>query len=150
MSQSLSHVIVHIIFSTKNREPWIDSGVRPRLHAYLATVGRDNGSNVCRVGGVADHVHLVATLPRTISQSDFLEEIKKHSSRWIKEVDPRYSGFSWQRGFGIFSVSQSQLDDVIRYVETQEEHHRKMTFQEEYRRFLTKHGIAFDERYVWD
>jgi REP element-mobilizing transposase RayT len=150
MPQSLSHVIVHIIFSTKNREPWIDPSVRPRLHAYLATVGRDNGSHVYRVGGVADHVHIVCTLPRTVSQSDLLEEIKKHSSRWIKELDPKLRGFAWQRGFGIFSVSHSRLDEVIAYVETQEEHHRKITFQEEYRRFLTKHGIAFDEKYVWD
>jgi len=150
MPQSLSHVIVHVIFSTKNREPWIGAHVRERLHAYLATVSRDNGAFVYRVGGVADHVHMVCTLPRTVSQSDLLEEVKKHSSRWIKELDPRLASFAWQRGFGIFSVSPSRLADVIAYVEAQEEHHRQLTFQEEYRNFLKKHGVAFDERYVWD
>ena len=150
MPQSLSHVLVHIIFSTKNREPWIVAGVRERLHAYLATVGRDNGAFVYRVGGVADHVHMVCTLPRTVSQSDLLEELKKHSSRWIKELDPRLAGFAWQRGFGIFSVSQSRLDEVIAYVTTQEEHHHTLSFQEEYRNFLKKHAVEFDERYVWD
>jgi REP element-mobilizing transposase RayT len=150
MPQSLSHVIVHIIFSTKNHEPWIDPGIRPRLHAYLATLGRDNEANVYRVGGVADHVHIVCTLPRTLSQSDYLEQIKKHSSRWMKEGGQEVDRFAWQRGYGIFSVSHSRLDEVIAYVEMQVEHHRKLTFQEEYRRFLTAHGIAFDERYVWD
>ena len=150
MPQSLSQVIIHIIFSTKNREPWIDGDVRPRLHAYLATVGRDNGSEVYRVGGVEDHVHLVATLPRTLTQADLLEEIKKHSSRWVKEIDPKYAGFAWQRGYGAFSVSRSQLDAVIAYIDGQEEHHRKVTFQDEYRSFLKKHGVEFDERYVWD
>lgn len=150
MSQSLSSVILHIIFSTKNREPWIDAALRPRLHAYLATVGRDNGSEVYRVGGTADHVHLVATLSRTVTQAKLLEEIKKHSSRWVKEVDPQYGQFAWQRGYGTFSVSRSQLDSVIRYIDGQEEHHRNVTFQEEYRSFLTKHGIEFDEHYVWD
>jgi REP element-mobilizing transposase RayT len=150
MPQSLSQVIIHIIFSTKNREPWIDADLRPRLHAYLATVGRGNGSDVYRVGGVADHVHLLATLPRTFTQADFLEEIKKHSSRWAKEIDPKYAPFTWQRGYGAFSVSRSELDDKIQYVEGQAEHHRTVTFQEEYRRILNEHGIAFDERYVWD
>ena len=150
MPQSHSHVILHIIFSTKNREPWIDRELRPRLHGYLATIGRDNGSEVYRVGGVADHVHLVATLPRTVTQADLLEELKKHSSRWVKEVDEKYGGFAWQRGYGAFSVGQEELAGKIRYVEGQEEHHRTVTFQEEYRRILKEHGVAFDERYVWD
>lgn len=150
MPQSLSQVIIHIIFSTKNREPWIDAEVRPRLHAYLATIGRDNGCEVYRVGGVEDHVHIIASLSRTITQAQLLEELKKHSSRWIKEIASQCAGFSWQRGYGAFSVSKSQLDATIQYVEGQEEHHRKISFQEEYRRFLNKHGIAFDERYVWD
>ena len=150
MPQSLSQVILHIIFSTKNREPWIHADERPRLHAYLATVGRDNGSEVYRVDGVADHVHLVATLARTVTQAVLLEEIKKHSSRWVKEIDPKYAGFSWQRGYGAFSVNRSQLEAVMSYVEGQKEHHQKIAFQDEYRSFLKKHGIAFDERYVWD
>jgi len=150
MPQSLSQVILHIVFSTKHREPWIDGEIRPRLHAYLATVGRDNGSIVYRVGGVADHVHIVATLPRTMTQADLLEEIKKHSSRWAKGIAPQYAGFTWQRGYGAFSVGHRELDAVIHYVDNQEEHHQHATFQEEYRRVLAHHDVEFDERYVWD
>jgi REP-associated tyrosine transposase len=89
-------------------------------------------------------------LPRTTSQAEFIEQIKKVSSKWIKELDPRYRGFFWQRGYGAFSISPSQLDMVLRYLQTQEEHHRTRTFQEEYRELLRKHGVDFDERYVWD
>jgi putative transposase len=150
MPQSLSKVIVHMIFSTKDREPWLDSDVRPRMHAYLATVCRDLGGELVRVGGVADHVHIVTTLPRTLSQAELVEEIKKASSKWIKALDARYRGFFWQRGYGAFSVSQSQLDAVVQYVDTQQERHRTRTFQEEYRELLRRHGVDFDERYVWD
>jgi REP element-mobilizing transposase RayT len=103
-----------------------------------------------RIDGVADHVHVVTTLPRTTSQAEFIEQIKKVSSKWIKELDPRYRGFFWQRGYGAFSISPSQLDMVLRYLQTQEEHHRTRTFQEEYRELLRKHGVDFDERYVCD
>jgi len=104
MPQSLSKVIVHIIFSTKNREPWLDSHVRSRMHAYLATICRDLGAELVRVGGVTDHVHIVAALPRTISQAEFIEQMKKASSKWIKGLGARYSGFFWQRGYGALSV----------------------------------------------
>jgi putative transposase len=107
MPQSLSKVILHIIFSTKDRQPWLDSNVRPRMHAYLATVCRDLGAELVHVGGVADHVHIVTTLPRTLSRAQLIEEIKKASSKWIKALDPRYRGFFWQRGYGAFSVSPS-------------------------------------------
>jgi putative transposase len=100
--------------------------------------------------GVADHVHLVTTLPRTLTQADMLEGLKKKSSKWIKGIAPNYRHFYWQRGYGAFSVSPSQLDPLLQYVEMQEEHHRSRTFQEEYREFLRKHGVGYDERYVWD
>jgi len=150
MPQSLSKVILHIIFSTKNREPWLDVDVRPRMHAYLAAICRDLGSDFVHVGGVSDHVHIVTTLPRTVSVAQFIEQTKKTSSRWIKALHPRYRGFFWQRGYGAFSVSPSQLDAALKYVETQQEHHRTRTFQEEYRKLLRRHGVDFDERYVWD
>jgi putative transposase len=120
------------------------------VHAYLATICRDVGVEFVHVGGVADHVHIVTTLPRTLSQAQLIEQIKKTSSKWIKAVDARYRGFSWQRGYGAFSVSPSQLEGVLRYIDGQKEHHRTHTFQEEYRELLGKHGIEFDERYVWD
>jgi REP element-mobilizing transposase RayT len=150
MPQSLSKVILHIIFSTKNREPWLDYDVQLRMHAYLATICRDLGAEFVRVGGVADHVHIVTTLPRTLSQAELIEQIKKISSKWIKTLDARYRGFFWQRGYSAFSVSPSQLDAVLQYVETQQEHHRTRTFQEEFRELLRRHGVNFDERYVWD
>jgi putative transposase len=150
MPQSISKVIVHIIFSTKNREPWLDSNVRRRMHGYLATICRDLGAAFVHVGGVSDHVHIVTILPRTVSQAEFIEHIKKGSSKWIKGVDADYRGFFWQRGYGAFSVSASQLNAVLEYIEGQLEHHRTRTFQEEYRELLRKHGVDFDERYVWD
>lgn len=150
MPQSLSKVILHITFSTKDREPWLDAAVRPRMHAYLATICRElSAEDVC-VGGVSDHAHIITTLPRTLSQADMIEEIKKGSSKWIKGVDVTYHSFFWQRGYAAFSVSASQLASVIQYVWTQEEHHRTRTFQEEYRELLQKHGMKFDERYMWD
>jgi putative transposase len=150
MPQSLSKVILHIIFSTKDRQPWLDTDVRPRMHAYLATVCRDLGAELVRVGGVRDHVHIVTTLPRTLSQAQFIEQIKKASSKWVKDLDAQYRGFFWQRGYGAFSVSPSQLDGMLQYVDAQQEHHRTRTFQEEYRALLRRHGIDFDERYIWD
>jgi REP element-mobilizing transposase RayT len=150
MPQSLSKVIIHIIFSTKDREAWLDRDVRPRMHAYVATVCRDLNAEALRVGGVADHLHIVTTLPRTISQAAIVETVKKTSSKWIKGLDPKYRQFYWQRGYGAFSVSPSQLNAVLEYVESQEAHHRTRSFQEEYRDFLRKYGVEFDERYVWD
>ncbi len=135
----------HIIFSTKNREPWLDYDMQPRMHAYPATICRDLGTEFVRVGGVADHVHIVTALPRTLSQAELIEQIKKISSKWIKTIDTRYRGFLWQRGYGAFSVSPSQLDAVLQYVETQQEHHRTRTFQEEFRDLLRRHGVNFDE-----
>ena len=143
MPQSLSKVIIHIIFSTKDREPWLDRDVRPRMHAYVATICRDLNAEALRVGGVADHLHIVTTLPRTLSQAAMVETLKKTSSKWIK-------GLNSQRGYGAFSVSPSQLNAVLEYVESQEAHHRTRSFQEEYRDFLRKCGVKFDERYVWD
>ena len=102
------------------------------------------------VGGVADHVHLLARFGRGVTQSDWVKELKRVSSRWIKERDGRMAGFAWQGGYGVFSVSTSALEDVEKYIQNQEEHHRKVTFQDEFRKFLQKHRVEWDERYVWD
>ena len=150
MPQSLSKVILHVIFSMKDRQPWLDRDIRPRIHAYLAMLCRDLQAEVFDVGGVADHIHIVSTLPRTISQADLVEKIKTTSSKWIKQIDSRYRSFFWQRGYSVFSVSPSQLNALRKYVKTQERHHRKRTFQDEYRQLLRKHGIGYSERYVWD
>ena len=150
MPQSLCKVILHIIFSTKNREPWLDSDVRPRMHAYVATICRDLAAEFVHVGGMADHVHVVITLPRTLSQAELIEQIKKTCSKWIKALEARYRGFSWQRGYSALSVSPNQLEAVLKYVDTQQEHHRTRTFREEYRELFRRHGVGCDERYVWD
>lgn len=151
MPQSLSHVALHIIFSTKERRPFLDTEIRDRLHGYLATLCRDLESSCYQVGGTGDHVHIVTTLPRTLSQSALLEDLKKKSSKWIKSIDPlEYGDFFWQRGYGAFSVSMSNLPSVVDYVANQETHHATRSFQDEYREFLAKHDVEFDERYVWD
>ncbi len=150
MPQSLSLVIVHVIFSTKDRHPFLDSDTRPKLHAYLATVARNIGCEAYRVGSVADHVHLAIRLSRTVTLADLVQELKTSSSKWLKTQSSALAAFAWQRGYGAFSVGPLDLEALRHYIDTQEEHHRTRTFQEEYRAFLTKYGIEFDERYVWD
>lgn len=150
MPQSLNLIILHIIFSTKNREPFIDETLKSELYPYLAKLCQDNESHAYRVGGFDDHVHLAVNFPRTLSVSKFLEEIKKRSSYWAKTKGARYQSFSWQKGYGCFSVGYRDLKLLVDYIDNQGEHHKKVTFQEEYRKFLTKYKIDFDERYVWD
>jgi putative transposase len=150
MPQSLSFLLVHIVFSTKDRAPVIDAPVLPSLHAYLATVARGLDCECYRVGGVADHVHLAVRLSRTVTTAKLVEDLKTSSSKWLKTQSPALTAFSWQRGYGAFSVGPSDLDALRHYIDTQEKHHRTKSFQDEYRAFLTKYGIEFDERYVWD
>lgn len=150
MPQSLSLVVVHVIFSTKDRFPCLGPTVRPHLHAYLATVARNAGCEAYRVGGVADHVHLAIRLSRTLTIAELVETLKTSSSKWLKTQAPELGGFSWQRGYGCFSVGPSDLMALTTYIDGQEEHHRTRTFEEEYRVFLNKYGVTFDEAYVWD
>jgi len=150
MPQSLSFLLIHVVFSTKDRAPVLDASVRPSLHAYLATVARNADCECYRVGGIADHVHLAIRLARTVTTAKLVEELKTSSSKWLKTQSTALAAFSWQRGYGAFSVGPSNLDALLHYIDTQEEHHRKRTFQEEYRMFLTQYGVDFDERYVWD
>ena len=150
MPQSLSQVLVHVVFSTKNRVPFLDPEIRDRVHAYLATVGRICGAETSRVGGVEDHVHEACNLPRTLTTSKLVETIKKDSSRWIKTLGRDYRSFRWQAGFGAFSVSSLQLRALITYIDNQEEHHKTQTFQDELRLLLQKYRISYDERYLWD
>ena len=149
-SQSLANVLIHLIFSTKNRYPFIDPGIENELYPYLATACRTCRCPALKIGGSADHIHIACSLARTISIAKFLEEIKADSSRWIKTKGPRYAGFAWQNGYGAFSISQSQLESLKTYIENQKEHHRVRTFQEEYLDFLVKYEMQYDKRYVWD
>lgn len=150
MPQSLSFTLIHVVFSTKDRAPFISSPIRPALHAYLATVARNADCECYRVGGVADHVHLAVRLSRTVTVAQLIGELKRSSSIWIKSQSPELDRFAWQRGYAVFSVGPPDQDALIHYIDHQEEHHRTRTFQDEIRAFLTKYGIEFDEKYVWD
>jgi len=149
MPQSLANLLSHLIFSTKNREAFLrEKDLRQRTYAYLAAVLKDLHSPALIVGGVEDHLHILCQLSRTSALSDVIEHLKVSSSKWLKTQG--IARFGWQRGYGAFSISQSQVAGVIAYIEKQEEHHRRMTFQEEYRLFLKRYCVAYDERYVWD
>ena len=149
MPQSLSKVLIHLIFSTKHREPLISEAIGPRLHGYIAGILHNLGSPSLQTGGASDHLHILFALGRTISQAEIVEEIKKSSSKWMK-TDADVPVFFWQAGYGAFSIGESQANTVIAYIQNQAEHHRKMTFQEEYRKFLARYKVPYDERYVWD
>ncbi len=150
MPQSLSRVLVHLIFSTKNRERALTPEICEELHPYLAAVLSEDGCPSLQVGGIEDHVHLLFGLSRTRTVAQVVETVKTSSSKWIKTKGSDFAEFHWRSGYGAFSVSQSNAAAVIQYIQKQEEHHRKATFQEEYRRFLKMYQIPYDERYVWD
>jgi len=150
MPQSLSLVVIHVIFSTKERRPFLAPGIRPNLHAYLATVARNAGCECYRAGGVEDHVHLAIRLARTLTIADLVENLKTSTSKWLKTQSPDLAAFSWQRGYGCFSVGPTDLNALLAYIDNQEEHHRAKTFQEEFRMLLDKYGVEYDEAYVWD
>jgi REP element-mobilizing transposase RayT len=148
MPQSLSNILVHLIFSTKHRAASIPPPVEDELWRYLAATCTACGCPALRVGGVADHVHIACSLSRTMPVSNLLEEIKTSSSKWMKTQG--VPEFAWQNGYGAFSLGPSQLDDVTAYISRQNDHHRRRTFQEEYREFLERYRVTYDERYVWD
>jgi putative transposase len=151
MAQSLARLWTHLIFSTKERYPFLsDSTARADMHAYLGTVLRNHDCHTLVVGGTEDHVHALFTLSRNYSIADIVKEVKRASSSWIKTIERRYSKFRWQSGYGAFSVSQSHVSQVRAYIERQEQHHRRKTFQDEFRAFLKKYEIEYDDRYVWD
>ena len=150
MPQSLTHLLYHIIFSTKQREPTIDANLRPRLHAYIGGIINEAHGKPIVVGGVEDHVHIFTHLPATLSISDAVRVIKSNSSKWVHQDHADRHSFAWQSGYAAFTVSPSKYDDLRRYIEDQEAHHKHVSFQDEYRAFLRKHQVVWDERYVWD
>jgi putative transposase len=150
MPQSLSFVIVHLIFSTKDRNPFLSPEIRESAHSYLAATARKVGCECYRVGGVEDHVHFAIRLSRTITISDLVEKLKTSSSKWIKTQDDCLLKFSWQKGYGCFSISPKDLKSLIDYIDRQTEHHKKRSFQEEFRMFLDRYGVEYNEAYIWD
>ncbi|MEI6562242.1 MAG: IS200/IS605 family transposase [Verrucomicrobiota bacterium] len=150
MPQSLSLLLVHLVFSTKDRLPLIGPSVRAELHGYLAEVARNMECECFRVGGMADHVHLAIGLSRTVAVANLVKDLKTSSSKWMKGRSPELYAFAWQRGYGAFSVAPGDQQTLLDYINNQEEHHRTRSFQEEFRAFLNKYNIEYDERYVWD
>ena len=150
MPQSLSVVYIHLVFSTKDRQPSLqDRAVRGALHSFLAGVSKQLECPPIQIGGVEDHVHLLCRFGRTITQADWVKELKRVSNGWLREMGGAYSKFAWQGGYADFSVSQSNVDHVRRYIAEQEKHHRRMSFEDELRELLRKHNQVWDERYVW-
>lgn len=150
MPQSLSKVYVHITFSTKHRQNLIDDNISERLYEYLGGICKGLECNPIKVGGHKDHVHILCLLSRKIAQMKLLEEVKKRSSKWIKTIDDKYANFYWQDGYGIFSVNPAEIEIVKQYIINQAKHHKHKSFQDEYRAFLKKYNVDYDERYMWD
>jgi len=149
MSQSLSKLFIHIVFHIGNSSVKIKKEIEKELYAYIGSIIKDNESIPIIINGVEDHVHILCVMSKNISLSKLVEEIKRHSSRWIKTKDISYKKFAWQGGYGGFSVSASLHDKTKKYIEKQEEHHKKMTFKEEYLLFIKEYGLDYDERYLW-
>lgn len=151
MPQSYSAVYVHLVFSSKGRRPYFqDKSFRQALHKYLEGISRQLECSPIRVGGVEDHVHILARLAHTTASAEWVKEMKRVSSMWVKDRGEAFADFQWQSGYAVFSVSQSNLKQVEEYIANQEEHHHTMTFQDELRVLLRKHQIEFDEHYMWD
>jgi len=151
MPQSLANIAIHLVFSTKDRQPFlVDHQIRIEMHRQLGGASKTLNCSPLLVGGVEDHIHLLGRLNRTLTISEWVKELKRVTSLWIKQREPQLADFQWQSGYGAFSVSQSEIPRVAQYIENQEEHHKKFDFKSEYRMLLERHEIPFDERYAWD
>jgi len=150
MPQSLSSILIHLIFSTKNREPFLTPEIDSELYPYLASIFKAMKSPALIINGTSDHLHTLFSLSRVVTIADLVEEVKTESSKWIKTKGREFRSFHWQSGYGAFSIGQSQAISVKRYIRAQKAHHRRMSFQDEYRKFLNAYEVEYDERYVWD
>jgi len=150
MPQSLVKNYVHLVWSTKNRAPFIDKNIQKELYAYMGGICNNLESQLLQIGGIEDHIHILCLLSRKIAMMKLVEELKSHSSKWIKTKGASYHNFYWQNGYGGFSVNPREIEVVKHYIDNQEAHHKERTFKEEYRLFLNQYKIDFDEQYVWD
>ena len=149
MAHTFTSLTVHIVFSTKNRQRFIDADLKHRLLPYLGGTIRSHGGHLLRANTVEDHVHLLIDLPSTLSIAELVGKIKGSSSKWIHDTWQSRKTFGWQKGYGAFSVSQSNVPAVVRYIDAQEEHHRRRSFEEEFLNLLKRHRIEYDERFLW-
>jgi len=143
-------LLIHFVWSTSGREPWIDKAWREPLHSYIGGIMKKKRAKLLAAGSVHDHIHLYASLPSTVSIADFVNAVKANSSRWVHDSYPTARSFAWQEGYGAFSVSKSQESKVIQYINKQETHHRKHEFKKEFISLLERHGVEYDEKYLWD
>ena len=150
MSQSLSNILVHLVFSTKDRRPLLRDGERGQLHAYITGILKNHDSPLLEINSVADHIHILFRQSKNHAPAKIVEQIKTSSSGWIKTLDSWYADFAWQTGYGEFSVSPTQAEVVRKYIQNQPEHHAQEDFQTEYCRFCEKNDRPVDERYAWD
>jgi putative transposase len=150
MGHTYTCLLEHIIFSTKERRSFLDAELKERLFPYMGGIVRELGGVALSINGPTDHVHILASLPPTIAPSEFVGKLKANSSGWVHKIFPQHREFKWQVGYSAFGVSYSQKQAVLDYIAGQEEHHRTVTFQEELLAFLKKHGVEYDERYVFD
>ncbi len=148
MQQSLANILIHVIWSTKERRPLISDSVRAGLHGYMAGILKNIESPALVMNSVTDHVHVLCQLSKNLAACKLVEDVKKNSSKWMKEQG--VSDFSWQNGYGVFSVSESNAGAVRNYIKRQAEHHRKRDFKDEFREFCKRYNVPMDERYVWD
>ena len=142
-------LLVHFVWSTAGREPWIGDDWRESLHSYIGGIVRNKNAKLISAGGMHDHIHLYASLPSTITIADFVNVVKSNSSRWVHDTYQNRKGFAWQEGYGAFSVSKSEERKVMSYIANQKQHHEKNSFKDEFRRFLEKYEVDYDERYMW-
>ncbi len=149
MANTYTSLHYHLTFNTKNREPWISPTIEARVWAYIGGIARQHKLKALQVGGIEDHIHALVMAPPTLSPSQIAQYLKGDSSKWIHEKFPKLRGFEWQEGYGAFTVSQSQVPDVIEYIKNQREHHRKRGFQGEYLELLRRYHVEYDERYLW-
>jgi putative transposase len=151
MSQSLAQIYLHLVFSTKDRFPFLkDPNFRSRVHAYMVGICKNRNCPSLQIGGVEDHVHILCRFGKGIELQNLMRDLKRDSSLWVKAEMPSLSDFHWQAGYGAFSVSPAHVDALVYYIANQEEHHRQVSFQEEFRRICRKYGVQLDERYAWD
>jgi len=149
MAQTLVSLLVHIIFSTKNRANLITPAIEPELYKYISGTLRNMESPCLKIGGTANHLHLLVSQSKNIALAFLLEELKKSSSKWIKHQDASFRSFQWQEGYGAFTIGQSNVAALKRYIELQKNHHRRRSFEEELLGLLKKYGVEYDEQYIW-
>jgi REP element-mobilizing transposase RayT len=150
MANTYTALHFHLVFSTKNRKPWISQEIEERIWEYLGGIARANGMKPLKIGGIDDRIHMLIGAPPTMARSKIAQLVKGGSSAWIHDTFPELAEFAWQDGYGAFTVSKSAVPEVVVYIANQREHHRRMTYQDEYRGLLNRHGIEYDERYIWD